>query len=123
MRVGMVVSHFQQEFGGHEYYLCKELVKLGHDLTLYTSDRTRPGYDNKKFINANDQEEFEIKRFHAPIEVNQIPIMSGLYGALKKDNLDIIHSHEFFQVCTLTALQVAKKKGSAFCLRTEHAYG
>ena len=118
----MVVSHLQQEYGGHEYYLCRALSKIGHEVTLYTSDRTRPGYDSKKFFEMADHEEFKIKRLHSSIEVNQIPIMSGLSHELKKENLDIIHSHEFFQQCTFTACRIAQKRKVPFIL-TQHAMG
>ena len=119
MKVAMVVSHFQPEFGGHEFYLCKSLVKMGIDVTLYTSDRGRPGYSNEKFLNDNVSYEFEVKRFHAPLEISEIPFCKGLKKELNEDKFDIIHSHEFFQVCSLTAYKVSKNKNLPFIL-TQH---
>jgi 1,4-alpha-glucan branching enzyme len=119
MKVGMVVSHFQPEFGGHEFYLCKELARMGHEITLYTSNRSRPEYGQKKYIIASDVEGFEVKRFHAAFEVGEIPLMQGLEKALKKDDLELIHAHEFFQICSLTAWRVAAKRGIPFVL-TQH---
>lgn len=121
MRVGMAVSYLQPEFGGHEFYLCKELSRIGHEVTLYTSDRTRPGYDKKKYISPASSviEGFEIKRFHAIIEISEIPLMQGLGNALKGDALDVIHAHEFFQVCSFIACRFAQKKKVPFIL-TQH---
>jgi glycosyltransferase involved in cell wall biosynthesis len=122
MRVGMVVSYLQEEFGGHEFYLCRELSRIGHEVTLYTSNRTRPGYGDKKFITKDMDVGFEIKRFHAPFEISEIPVMQGLGKTLMSDKLDLIHAHEFFQFCSLTACRVAQKRRIPFIL-TQHGYG
>lgn len=116
----MVVSHFQPEFGGHEFYLSKSLVNMGLDVTLYTSDRGRPGYSYEKFLKNDDKNYgFEIIRFHAPLEISEIPFCKGLRKKLNEEKFDIIHSHEFFQMCSLMAFNASKNKNSPFIL-TQH---
>lgn len=122
MKVAMVVSHFDEQYGGHEYYLCRELVKLKHDIVLYTSNRDRPGYG--KLMNKGKEytvEGIKIKRIHAPMEIGEIPFMLGLKKALLQEDFEIIHSHEFFQFCSIISLRAAKQQDLPFIL-TQHSY-
>lgn len=124
MKVAMVVSHLDEDIGGHEYYLCRELAALGHDVTAYTSDRSVPGYPGyKKHLKYKEYElaGFRVKRIPAFLQVSHIPLMPSLSGELKKDKPNVIHSHEFFQLCSFYSARVAKQLGAPFIL-TQHGY-
>lgn len=120
----MVVSHFDQDVGSYEYYLCRELAKLGHEVTLYTSDRRRPGYPGvgKRLTDQGEMATgVELKRIPAIFELYQIPFMPRLGKVLEQDRIDVIHSNEFFQLCSLYAARAAKKKKVPFIL-TQHGH-
>jgi glycosyltransferase involved in cell wall biosynthesis len=124
MKTAMVVSHLDQDVGSYEYYLCRELAKLGHEVTLYTSDRRRPGYPGVG-KRLTDQGEMatgsKLKRIPAIFELYQIPFMPRLGKVLEQDRIDVIHSNEFFQLCSLYAARAAKKKKVPFIL-TQHGH-
>lgn len=124
MKVAIVVPHFDRDMGSYEYYLCRELAKLGHEVTLYTSDRRRPGYPGVG-KRLTDQGEIatgvKLKRIHAVFELYQIPFMPSLGKALERDMIDVINSNEFFQLCSLYAARAAKKKRVPFIL-TQHGH-
>jgi len=124
MKVAMVVSHLDEDIGGHEYYLCRELAALRYDVMLYTSDRNVPGYPGyKEHLKCKEYElaGFRVRRVSAFLQVSHIPLMPGLSGELRKDKPDIIHSHEFFQLCSFYSAKVAKQLGVPFIL-TQHGY-
>ena len=122
MKIAMIVSHFDEQYGGHEYYLCRELVKLGHEVTLHTSNRDRPGYG--RLYNKTKEyiiEGIKIKRLYSPLEISEIPFILGLKKALIREDYEIIHSHEFFQYCSIRSLMISKHLGCPFIL-TQHSY-
>lgn len=124
MKVAIVVSHFDQDVGSYEYYLCRELAKLGHEVTLYTSDMRRPGYAGvgKRLTDKGEMSAgFKLERIHAIFEIYQIPFMPGLGKVLEQAEIDVIHSNEFFQLCSLYAGRVAKRKRVPFIL-TQHGH-
>jgi glycosyltransferase involved in cell wall biosynthesis len=124
MKVAMVVSHFDQDVGSYEYYLCRELAKLGHEVTLYTSDRRRPGYPGigKRLTDQGEMATgVQLKRIPAIFELYQIPFMPKLGKVLEQDRIDVIHSNELFQLCSLSAARAAKKKKVPFIL-TQHGH-
>lgn len=124
MKVAMVVSHMDENIGGHEYYLCRELGRAGHDVTLYTSDRSVPGYPNRGERHNRKEYElvgFTVKRIPAFLQVSHIPLMLRLPRELRQDKPDVIHSHEFFQLCSFYSAKVAKRLAVPFIL-SQHGY-
>jgi len=107
LKIAQVVPYCSGAFGGgYEYGLSRALVGFGHDVTIFTSDRTPWRYR----IGAQEEEEggVRIKRFRALIDLKELPLMPSLLRALLREDFDIIQTSEFFQLCSLYAAYTSR---------------
>ncbi len=122
LKIAMIVDHFNpQVHGSHEYHLTKELIAMGHKVTIITSDRnTRWGAVTRKDMKKrfptgkSSYEGMPLVRLKAAVEIVNVPVIPGLYSFLMKNDFDIIHSHEYFVYTSYSAARAARSKGVHF---------
>ncbi|MBN1160861.1 MAG: glycosyltransferase [Dehalococcoidales bacterium] len=118
MKILQVIPYFYPawSYGGpprSTYGLCKELVKRGHEVTVFTTD----ALDRHKRIEKKQEktEGIEIRRFRNLNNYiafrHRIFLSSGMMSAMKQDlkNYDIVHLNEFRTLQNLMAHHYALK--------------
>ena len=101
MKVAQVTGFFMpKKYGSNELFLCRELVKRGHEVTVFTSTKPRNEYSMLAEISTDENTEvyegFTIKRFPSILRIKDVQLMPGLFKSLVSEDFDIIHAHEFF---------------------------
>ncbi len=90
MRIVQVASYFPPYYGGiesHVYYLSRELVDLGHDVTVLTSRVPRES------IAEEVMDGVLVKRLWAPLSFFNYPFMPILSYRVLQEEADIFHGH------------------------------
>lgn len=115
MRIVHVTDHFQPQLGYQEAYLARDQARLGHDVTVVTSDRlarVAAQRDGGRTVRAGRAEEFGVQVVRLPVRV-EAPTeaayvwMRDLAPTLAELAPDVVHCHGVF---SLTAMQVAWAK-------------
>lgn len=91
MRIVQVASYFPPPYGGiesHVYYLSKELVRLGHEVTILTSKSPGQGSIQEEVIDG-----ILVKRLWAPLSFFNFPFMPALLYRILREEADIFHGH------------------------------
>ncbi|MFX1562470.1 MAG: glycosyltransferase family 4 protein [Promethearchaeota archaeon] len=92
MRILQVTPFLNEQYGGSERYcynLSKELVKLGHEVDVFTSRI------NKKTPLTSNFDGIKIKRFYTPTVIWNINPLSIMLHRLLKADYDIVHVHSY----------------------------
>lgn len=92
MRILQVTPFLGEQYGGSErycYHLSKELVKLGHDVELFTSRL------NQKTPITSMVDGIQVRRFYTPTVVWNINPLTLMLHRLLKADYDIIHVHSY----------------------------
>ena len=104
------------QFGGI-MFLCldiaKESSKLGHDVTIFTTDldfANNPKTFNKKLPRIEKIQNFLINRSHVWFSIQLFFVNPGMYFQMNKQNFDIIHTMGIRSFQSLIAAFIAKKK-------------
>ena len=87
---------------GHILNISKELIKRGHEVTVFTSNLSRTG---KIPIKEETVEGIKIRRFNAWFKIGDFAsFWPGIFHAVYKEskNADIIHMHSFRHAHNLT---------------------
>ena len=124
MKIGLVVPHFYPAYGGHEYYLSRELAHLGHQVGVFTSDfmpvryfrrptRTFPG----KELTGDG---VEVTRIRAAIDVQGLPVFDPR-GALAGFGPRVVQGTEFYHPSSYLSFVASAKKGVPFVF-AQHMY-
>jgi glycosyltransferase involved in cell wall biosynthesis len=105
MKIMLVVEQFDPNRGYLEYYLAKELVKLGHKVYILTFEW------NKNILRKMTEDGFEIISlpYIGIIHGFHIPYLTGiiyLIGFLKREKLDVIHCQPVFSPISLLLIQL-----------------
>lgn len=109
-------------YTSNEYLLCRGLAKLGHEVTLFTADRSpkwqtlRSRKIEKK---TEDFEGFTVRRLRTGPEVGIVPLIPSLLSTLMKMRFDIIHGHDFYAVSSLYGAIASRARRIPFIL-TQH---
>ena len=101
MKVAQVTGFFMpRNYGSNELFLCRELTKRGHDVTVFTAGSPRKEYSmlagSMREKNVEAYEDFVIKRFPSNLRIRDIQLMPQLFQSLIGEDFDLIHAHEFF---------------------------
>ena len=121
----MNIIQVRQKFpidGGVEYHihgLSRRLVKLGHQVSVFTSDR---GLDWKASYRHGTQtlDGIEVRRFAAPLKMFRTLVIPSLLPSLLRDTQgQIIHAHGFFYPST-DAAALASLLGKRPLVYTPH---
>lgn len=133
MKIVHVIDYFSPQLGYQETYLAKEQMRLGHDVTVITSERYFPFPDYKETVGPLLGPRL-VKtgvRMEDGITVHRLPVLFeaftrcflfGLEDELVKVDPDVIHIHS---VCSLSAVQVAlfrKRLPRARILCDDHSH-
>jgi glycogen(starch) synthase len=124
MKILMFTPYFQKEYGSHEYYLVKHLVKLGHEVILATSKHPYPKYnsDYKKTSLGNEKfEGAEIKRLESSFDFKGVPFLKNIENLIKREKPDVVHVHDHFQHYSYKIAKM-KSKYSFRLILTQHLY-
>jgi glycosyltransferase involved in cell wall biosynthesis len=123
-KIIQITTFFHPVIGGVEQHvleLSKELVKKGHQVTIFCSDSTR----TKKRIKKLEQNIGKIKifRFKTLISISQFyKIYPGLFFKLFKSDYDIVHVHGFRKLEVYIALLVSKLKNKKVIVTTHNPF-
>lgn len=103
------------QFGGI-LFLCvdiaRELAKIGHDVTIYTTDldfANNPNTFNKKLPRIEENQGFKINRTHVWFSFQLFYVNPGMYYQIKNDKPDIIHTVGIRSFQSLVATLVSKR--------------
>jgi len=103
------------QFGGI-LFLCvdiaRESAKLGHDVTIYTTDldfANNAKTFNKKLPRLESQQGFKINRTHSWFSFKLFFVNPSMYFQLKNDLPDIIHTVGIRSFQSLVAALISKK--------------
>lgn len=133
MKIVHLIDYFSPKLGYQETYLAKEQMRLGHDVTVVTSERYFPFPDYKETVGpilgqrlvktgVRREEGVTVHRLPVLFEVFTRCFLLGLEDELIKTDPDVIHIHS---VCSLSAVQVAlfrKKLPRARILCDDHSH-
>ena len=127
MKILQVISSFPPAYayGGPAkvaYELSKELVKIGHDVTVYTTDvynsKSRGKYDTNP-IWLDGIEIYHFKNLSNTLAHNNFPFAPFIAKALndRLEDFDIIHLHEYRSFQSLILHYFATKKRVPYVLQ------
>ncbi|MEX0656171.1 MAG: glycosyltransferase family 4 protein [Nitrosopumilaceae archaeon] len=104
------------QFGGI-MFLCidiaKELARIGHDVTIYTTDldfANNANTFNKNLPRIELHDGFTINRSHVWFSYKLFYVNAGMYSQMMKDDFDIIHTIGIRGFQSLIATMISKKK-------------
>ncbi|HZW57121.1 MAG TPA: glycosyltransferase family 4 protein [Nitrososphaerales archaeon] len=112
MKIAQVNVYFKPFMvGGAEWYvynISKQLVKMGHEVHVYTA---------KKYGGQEEKSEEIIDGIHVhrfPFKIDwtyRLKVWDGLKQSLSSGSFDIIHTYDYAQTHTSSALSVSKRLG------------
>lgn len=120
MKIVHLISYFQPQLGYQEYFLAKEHSKMGHDVTVVTSDRYFPFPDYEKTVkpvlgdriqkpSKSNYENFKIIRLPTLIEFSCRVWLTGLEDTIREIKPDVVISHT---IGNFNTLRMANLKSS-----------
>ena len=112
MRIAQVNSYFYPfMIGGAEWYvynMSRELVKAGHDVTVFTADR----YGKRTAPSEETVEGIHVKRIPLKLDWSyRLKLWDGLSKSLRQGSFDIIHTYDYAQRHSIDALEAARASG------------
>src|SRR3989344_6005363 len=118
MKIIKVTSFYSPVTGGMETHMLnesKELIKLGHQVSIYTSNSKRKGKLNS---GKTIEDKIEINRFKTWFRLSYFtPFFPGVFLKSIFDNYDVLHSHSYRQTHNLTII-IAKLRNKKAILST-----
>jgi len=120
MRILHLCNYIQPKLGYQEYFLAKEHAKMGHTVTVVTSDRyfPFPNYDNtvkavlgNRFVGIGESfvDGFKIIRLKTIFEYSGRVWLLGLKNTIKQIQPDIIICHGIPNFNSVRILNLKKK--------------
>ncbi len=99
--------------GGAEWYvynISRRLVKMGHEVHVFTAEK----YLKQKAPKEEEIEGIKVHRFPFKLELSyRLKVWDGLAeGITSHGRFDVIHTYDYAQSHTSTALKVAKKQNT-----------
>ena len=121
-----VQSYFQPHLGYQEYFLCKSMAKLGHDVHIITSDRYAPFLGFKKtkerIVGCGEQtlDGFKIHRISIYFESRGRIMLKGLMKKIISLNPDLIILHGSTNFVNPIVLLNSKKLNAKIVIDEHH---
>lgn len=103
------------QFGGIVFLavdLAREISKMGHDVTIYTTDldfSNGPNKFNRNLPRLEKFEKFKINRTHVWFSLKLFFINSSMFNQIEKDKPDIIHTIGLRSYQSIVAWRASKK--------------
>ncbi len=111
-------------YRSNEFALCRSLARLGHDVTLFSSDR-HPKWqipeERQVEKKAEVLEGFTVKRFPCGIELGIVPVMPTLLKELFDSECDVVHAHTILAPSSFYSAVFARIKKKPLIV-TQHDY-
>ena len=128
MKILQVINAFPPAWGTGgparvAYEISKELVKRGHEVTVYTTDvydtHSRLKYE-KNPMNMDGIEVYHFKNLSDKLAWKNIPIALGMASALNENikDFDIVHAHLYRCFQSVIVHHYAKKYGVPYVLQS-----
>lgn len=118
LRLGIVTNYYVPELGVNTYYLCRELGRLGVDVTLFCSDRYGKKKPEARFAKGEIEEPFHVVRVSTAFSIANVPLMYGLEGRIKKEGpFDLIQTEDAYQLYSWSAARTSKRLKIPLVLR------
>ena len=99
------------------------MANLGHHVVLFCPNKDPAWQNNDKRsgfqIKIEKYDGFKVQRVPADPVILNAPTMPALFGMLKKQNFDIIHSHEYFASCSFQSAICSNMKNLPLVI-TQH---
>ena len=102
------------QFGGIVFLavdLAREISKMGHDVTIYTTDldfSNGPNKFNRNLPRLEKFEKFKINRTHVWFSLKLFFINSSMFNQIERDEPDIIHTIGLRSYQSIVAWRVSK---------------
>lgn len=121
MKIVHVINYFQHKLGYQEYFLAREQVELGHDVTIVTSDRydAFPDYDTTAGLILGERiigkkreliDEIKVIRLKSILEQPRRRIwLVGLKKIISSIKPDLVISHGEYTFNTLRLSRLQKR--------------
>ena len=117
MKIALVcpASFPATQFGGIVFLatdLAREMSKIGHDVTVYTTDldfSNGANKFNKKLPRTEKFEKFTINRTHVWFSLKLFFVNTSMYKEIENDKPDIIHTIGLRSYQSIVAWRVSKK--------------
>lgn len=97
--------------GGAEWYvynISRRLVKMGHEVHVFSSNK----YQNQTAPATEVIEGINVHRIPLRLDLSyRAKIWDGLRDAISREHFDVIHSYDYGQPHTRTAVKVGKREG------------
>ena len=103
------------QFGGIVFLavdLAREISKMGHDVTIYTTDldfSNGPNKFNRNLPRLEKFEKFKINRTHVWFSLKLFFINSSMFNQIERDKPDIIHTIGLRSYQSIVAWRASKK--------------
>jgi len=112
LKIAQVNSYFHPfMIGGAEWYvynISRELVKSGHEVTVFTADR----YGDRSAPAEETIEGIHVRRIPLKLDLSyRMKLWDGLASALEDGSFDVIHTYDYAQKHSLDALKAAQSSG------------
>jgi len=132
MKILHIISYFQPKLGYEEYFISKEMIKMGHQIMIVTTDRyfPFPNYTrlykeilgDRKSPKQGFHYEFNVPvfRIRPLIEIGAGVLLIKLKAIIKKFQPDVIHIHGFFKPIALQCLLLACNLSKVKIIVDEH---
>lgn len=122
MKIAQVTNFFwPKKYGSNELFLCRELVKRGHEVTVLTAQE--PSKEYRMLAESVPRRQFFegicIERFPSVLNFGNILLMPSLLPFLVRSDFDLIHTHEFFTPCSFYSA-IASRANRIPLLMTQH---
>lgn len=131
MRIVHITDYFQPALGYQEFFLARQLGRLGHKVEVITGNRTigSPWNENRVFKNENTGR----CELEPGLRVTRLPVcfvlagrvwLSGLETKIRELDPDVIHTHGTIKWSTLRLI-ASKRFAKAMCVRLvvdDHMY-
>lgn len=115
MRIGIVTNYYVPEYGINTYFLCRELSRLGAEVTLYASNK----YGKKKPLSnqQNIDQPFTVVKVPTRFSIANVPIYVGLEDLLSKNSFDLLQTEDTYQLYSYSTMKYARKMNLPLVLR------
>ena len=122
MKIVHLIDYFQPALGYQETFLAREQLRLGHEVTVLTSDRYAPfaDYDRTsrpvlgerlRTAGASREEGIAVQRLPVRFERSSRCWLKGLRQALSTLRPDVVHAHGAVKFSTLRAAWLKPRLG------------
>jgi len=124
LKIAHVTSFFQPKYyRSNEYFISREMAKLGHEVVLICPEKDPAWQSNsgpiQNQVKSEEYDGFKVQRIPADPIVLNMSMMLTLFGTLRKQEFDIIHSHEYFNFCSFQSAIASRTKNCPLVI-TQH---